>query len=85
MTTLNWRVASEVHLNNKIVADPSAQYDRLQQLRNVRVAIESGFLHIDPQQVGAASNGEEQDIYIVPASSVEYVKYTAPKYHVATA
>lgn len=79
MTTLNWREASEVQLTSKIVPDPNAQHNRLQQLRNVRVAVEDGFLHIDPQQIGAPDTGAASDVYIVPAASVEYVRYPAPE------
>ena len=76
MTTLNWREASEVHLTRMIIPGPNGQRN-LQELRNVRVAVEGAFLNIDPRQIGAAANGSEPDIYIIPATMVEYVKYTA--------
>lgn len=75
--TLNWRTATELHLNDKLIPNPDAGHDLLDKLRNVRVAIDGSFLHIDPRQPNdvEGSRGQEFDVYIVPASVVKTVTY----------
>lgn len=40
MSTLNWRTATHVVLNDTLIPDPNAGHNLLGQLRNVRVAVE---------------------------------------------
>ncbi|RPK35060.1 hypothetical protein EES39_33815 [Streptomyces sp. ADI92-24] len=77
MSTLNWRTATHVVLNGTLIPDPNAGHNLLGQLRNVRVAVEGSFLHIDPRQPRDAdtSAGEEFDVHIVPASAVNTITY----------
>ncbi|MFH8483559.1 hypothetical protein [Streptomyces sp. NPDC018055] len=74
---LNWRDVTTLELADKLIPDPNAGHNRLDRLQNVRVAIEGGFLHIDPRQPqqaeGAAS--QEYDVFIVPALTVKSVVY----------
>ena len=76
MSTLHWRTA-DVELTDKLVPNPNAEHQLLDRLSNVRVAIEDGFLHIDPRP-----NGEPvypgQDTYtvqLIPAHLVRRISY----------
>lgn len=79
MTTLNWRTATTVVLHDNLIPDPNAAHNLLGQLRNVRVAAEGSFLHIDPRQPQDAQHtpGQEFDVHIVPATAVKTVTYRA--------
>lgn len=71
--TLNWRTATDVVLNDKLVPNPNAEHEQLVRLHNVKVAVEGGFLHIDPRR----DSGSSQNLFIVPASAVSKVVYQA--------
>ncbi|RSS32785.1 hypothetical protein [Streptomyces sp. WAC08241] len=78
MSELRWRNA-DVALNDKLIPNPNAAHDLLKSLTNVRVAVEGAFLHIDPQNGEPAHVGQtEWEVYIVPASSVEKIRYRVP-------
>lgn len=68
---LNWRDVTTLELTNKLIPDPNAGHNFLDRLQNVRVAIEGGFLHIDPRK----DAGSSQDLFIVPAATVHKVAY----------
>lgn len=68
---LNWRDVTTVELTDKLIPDPNAGHNFLDRLQNVRVAVEGGFLHIDPRK----DSGSSQDLFIVPASAVHKVAY----------
>lgn len=78
MTTLNWREIYELRLTDKLIPNPNNQSDLLQRLNGVRVAVEGPMIHVDPR---STSNGEkrddreEYDVFVVPASVVEHIKY----------
>lgn len=72
--TLNWRDAVTVELNAQLIPDPNAGHILLDRLRNVLVAVEGGFLHIDPRK----DSGSGQDLFMVPASAVRRVVYREP-------
>lgn len=71
---LHWRTVTELRLNSKLVWNPNAQHELLDVLRNVRVAVEGGFLHIDPRQ----DAGGSQDLFMVPAAAVLKAVYQEP-------
>ncbi|EGX60126.1 hypothetical protein SZN_09396 [Streptomyces zinciresistens K42] len=76
--SLNWRTA-EVELAEQLVPNPNAEHQLLQRLHNVRVAIEAGFLHIDPRTKDYVPP-PGQDTYtvtVVPAHLVRRVTYQA--------
>ncbi|MBD3550838.1 hypothetical protein [Streptomyces sp. SP18CM02] len=73
---LNWRDATTLELNDGAIPDPNFPGQSLRLLHNVRVAVEGGFLHIDPrQQQSEAGAGQEFDVFIVPASAVKAAVY----------
>ncbi|MDX3343433.1 hypothetical protein PV409_36350 [Streptomyces sp. ME02-6979.5a] len=71
---LNWRDVTTLELNEKLIPDPNAAHNKLDRLQNVRVAVEGGFLHIDPRK----DSGSGQDLFMVPASAVRRVVYREP-------
>ena len=74
---LNWRTATTLELHDNLIPDPNAGHNLLGRLRNVRVAVEGSFLHIDPRQPQDAENSASQefDVHIVPAAAVKTVTY----------
>lgn len=75
MSTLDWRTVAELHLHEKLIPNPNAQSELMDKLQNVRVAVEGGFLHIDPRRPGDSPAGQEFDVYIVPALAVRTITY----------
>ncbi|MFJ8762126.1 hypothetical protein [Streptomyces cyaneofuscatus] len=75
---LNWRTALTVELNDKLIPDPNAGHILLSRLRNVEVAVEAGFLHIDARPQGQRDRRVEHDVYLVPAAAVRSVEYRVP-------
>ncbi|MCX4792535.1 hypothetical protein OG369_42940 [Streptomyces sp. NBC_01221] len=76
-TNLTWRSVNTLVLAERLIPDPNASHNLLDQLRNVRVAIEGSFLHVDPRQPQdmEAGGGQEFDVHVVPASAVKTVTY----------
>lgn len=75
MSDLTWRIA-DVRLNDKVIPDPNAQHVLLSDLTTVHVALDNGFVHIDPQRGKSAYNNQgEWPVYIVPASTVDKISY----------
>lgn len=75
MSKLEWRKA-DVKLGDGLVPNPNAEHELLSNLADVLVAVEGGFLHIDPQSGDAAYPGQEEaTVTIVPASVVKWVRY----------
>ncbi|MFI9194198.1 hypothetical protein ACIG0A_33470 [Streptomyces californicus] len=73
---LNWRNVTTLELNDGAIPDPNSPGQSLRLLHNVRVAVEGGFLHVDPrQQQSEAGADQEFDVFIVPASAVKTVIY----------
>lgn len=68
---LNWRNVTTLYLADELIPDPNASHNYLNQLHNVRIAIEGGFLHIDPRK----DSGSRQDLFMVPAAAVRRVVY----------
>lgn len=68
---LNWRDVTTVELTDKLIPDPNAGHNFLDRLQNVRVAVEGGFLHIDPRK----DSGSTQDLFMVPAAAVRKAVY----------
>lgn len=75
--TLNWRTATDVALNDELVPNPNAEHELLSRLRNVQVAIDAGFLHIDPRQPAdrEAAKGQEFTVTVVSAAAVVAITY----------
>lgn len=71
---LNWRDVTTLELNDPLITDPNGGYNSLKQLHGVRVAVEGGFLHVDPRR----DAGSAQDLFMVPASAVRRVVYREP-------
>ncbi|MFE9461662.1 hypothetical protein [Streptomyces californicus] len=71
---LNWRDAATLELNDKLINNPNAGHNQLDRLHGVRVAVEGGFLHIDPRR----DAGSGQDLFMVPAAAVRRVVYREP-------
>lgn len=76
MSTLQWRTA-DVELADKLVPQPNAEHQLLDRLSNVRVAIDNGFLHIDPRPNSAPAypGNDTYTVQIVPAHLVRRVSY----------
>ncbi|MEU6520489.1 hypothetical protein [Streptomyces sp. NPDC046978] len=76
MSTLKWRLA-DVTLNDKLVPNPQSESELLDRLNNVRVAVDGGFLHIDPRRNGqpAYPNEDTYSVHVVPAYLVRLVTY----------
>lgn len=76
MSDLTWRTA-DVDLKDKLIPDPNATHMFLDSLYNVYVALDNGFLHIDPQRGKTEyPTQSEWSAYIVPASAVDRIRYT---------
>jgi hypothetical protein len=75
MSDLTWRIA-DVQLKDKLIPDPNAGHIFLNSLHNVYVALDNGFLHIDPQRGKTEyPNQSEWSAYIVPAGAVDKLHY----------
>ncbi|MFE9127062.1 hypothetical protein ACFYOF_16855 [Streptomyces sp. NPDC007148] len=76
MSTLKWRLA-DVTLNDKLVPNPQSASQLLDHLDNARVAVDGGFLHIDPRRNGEPSYPGQStySVHIVPAHLVRVVTY----------
>ncbi|MEU0719202.1 hypothetical protein ABZ498_18765 [Streptomyces lavendulocolor] len=78
MNTLHWRTAATLELNDKLIPDPRAQHNLLDRLHGIRVAVDGGFLHVDPRNTPDAERqeaGTPVDIYVLPASAVRVLRY----------
>lgn len=77
--SLTWRTA-DVVLADKLIPNPNAEHQLWDRLTNVRVAVDAGFLHIDPRQDGKPSlpGQTEHAVYIVPAHLVRTITYKVP-------
>ncbi|MGO1025638.1 hypothetical protein ACTOXX_34245 [Streptomyces rubiginosohelvolus] len=75
---LNWRDAVTVELNAQLIPDPNAGHILLDRLRNVQVAVDGGFLHIDARPVGERDRRVEHKVYLVSAAAVRSVEYKVP-------
>lgn len=84
MSKLEWRKA-DVALHDGLVPNPNAEHSLLSKLDDVLVAVEGGFLHVDPQSGEAAYPGQvEANVTIVPASAVKWIRYKSYVGDVAT-
>ena len=74
--SLTWRTA-DVTLTEPLIPNPNAEHQLLARLSNVRVAVDAGFLHVDPRENGKPSypGQTEATIHIVPAPLVRTVTY----------
>jgi hypothetical protein len=82
MNTLNWRNAREVHLTDPLIPNPASQSQRQQHLTEVRVAFDSGLVHIDPRHPGAQdldAGNPNFNVYVIPATAVQTIIYEEPK------
>lgn len=82
MSTLPWRLALEVELNDELVPNPFARHQKLQRLDSVWVAVDGPFLWIDPRPDGSpdvAPTDPEFDAYAVPAAAVRVIRYRVRK------
>lgn len=82
MTTLNWRTARELRLTDRLIPDPNNTSEMLARFNGVQVALEAGWLHIDPRRVGEPDRNvgdPEFDVFTVPASSVERILFREAK------
>ncbi|WP_399553862.1 hypothetical protein OG473_39370 (plasmid) [Streptomyces anulatus] len=68
---LNWRDVITLYLADELIPDPNASHNYLNQLHNVRIAVEGGFLHIDPRK----DAGSGPDLFMVPAAAVRRAVY----------
>ncbi|WP_331764491.1 hypothetical protein [Streptomyces anulatus] len=75
---LNWRDAVTVELNAQLIPDPNAGHILLNRLRNVQVAVEGGFLHVDARPLGQRDDQGEHKVHLVPAAAVRSVEYRVP-------
>ncbi|MER5631249.1 hypothetical protein [Streptomyces nitrosporeus] len=80
-STLTWRTATTLVLNDELIPDPNAGHILLKRLQNVRVAVEGGFLHIDPRrpQDVEGAPGAEFEVHVIPASAVRSLAYREAK------
>lgn len=78
MSDLKWRTA-DVELVDKLIPNPNAEHQLLDRLTNILVAVDAGFLHIDPRQNGQPSypGQDTYSVHIVPAHLVRRVTYKA--------
>lgn len=74
--SLTWRTA-DVVLTEQLIPNPNAEHQLLARLTGVRVAVDAGFLHIDPRDNGKPSypGQTETAVHIVPAHLVRTVTY----------
>lgn len=74
--SLTWRTA-DVVLADKLTPNPNSESQLWDRLSNVRVAVDAGFLHIDPRQDGKPSHPGQTEyaVHIVPAHLVRTVAY----------
>lgn len=82
MDNLKWRTARKVELTDRLIPNPNSQSELLQRLANVRVAFDSGLVHIDPREVDAHdfdSGNPEFEVYVLPAASVLKIVYMEKK------
>jgi hypothetical protein len=75
METLNWRTARDVQFNEPLIPNPDSPSQLLQALREVRVAFDSGLVHIDPRKGSEGEGDDEFSIYVVPAAAVRMIHY----------
>lgn len=78
MSTLNWRRVREIHLTDKVIPNPNNASHLRDRLSEVRIALDNGFVHIDPRDLREPQLGSEVEVYVVPASSVVTVAYRLP-------
>lgn len=80
MTTLNWRTVAEIRFTKMIIPMPHKQGYNTAHLRQVSIAIEGGFIHVDPRSAADMENIDvPADIFILPSTAVESIKYTEPE------
>lgn len=72
---LNWRDVTLLDLDGKLIPNPNASSQLLNRLHNVRVAVEGGFLHVDPRPADQRDQGGEYDVFLIPANAVLSVVY----------
>jgi len=73
---LNWRTVGTLELTEKLIPDPNAEHELLQRLTGVSVAIDGGFLHIDPWPVREERiPNQPRRIHVIPASAVRHLEY----------
>ncbi|MGW0795955.1 hypothetical protein [Streptomyces sp. NPDC002692] len=79
MPQLEWRTA-DVVLREELIPNPANESQLLARLNQVKVAVDTGFLHIDPRRSGdvAFPGTDTFPAYIVPAHQVSVVMYQAP-------
>ncbi|MEU6233810.1 hypothetical protein [Kitasatospora sp. NPDC047058] len=74
---LQWIDCAQVRLTSKLIPSPSYGSHLIDQLANVRVAFDNGFVHIDTRFSSTAPldpNGE-YTVLVVPAAAVESISY----------
>lgn len=70
MPKYDWRPVRDLELTEPLIPDPNASHQMLSRFREVRVAIEGSFLHIDVRPETEQQPGGEFTVYTVPASAV---------------
>lgn len=82
MDQLKWRTARKVELSEPLVPNPNSQSELLQRLTNVRVAFDSGLVHIDPREGDGQDfdrGNPEFEVHVVPATAVRTIVYMERK------
>lgn len=81
MQEMNWRAVTELRLNEEAdVRDRDG--NPATKFRDVRVAIEGAFLHVDPRPVKESdvdAGDEGFPVYTVPAAAVKALRWMGPK------
>lgn len=67
MNELKWYTVSEVRLSEPLIPDPDNPTARLARITAGRVAVDEGFIHIDPWPAGTTT---EHEIALVPTGKV---------------
>ncbi|MFB6889431.1 hypothetical protein ACFCX4_08985 [Kitasatospora sp. NPDC056327] len=75
---LTWIEADELRLTSNLIPNPTNQSQLLNQLSSIRIALDNGFVHIDPRPTNGTvpvDRKAEYEVLVVPASAIESVRY----------
>ncbi|MFG3051856.1 hypothetical protein ACGFZP_13025 [Kitasatospora sp. NPDC048239] len=75
--SLQWIRGVELRLKDKLIPSPGHQSLLLDQLANVRVAFDNGFVHVDTRSSSTVppDPSGEYTVFVFPASVVESARY----------
>jgi hypothetical protein len=75
--SLQWIDGVELRLKDKLIPSPGHQSFLLDQLANVRVAFDNGFVHVDTRSSSTVppNPSGEYTVFVFPAAEVESISY----------